>query len=529
MRLIDKSDASLVAGLIAGTIVIFQRPLRFVWEAAWEVQERLQVDLLPALTIFAGVFLFHEARKRQLVKAEARAAAAEAAQMRLRSAELERLMTFSQALANSLDARTLQQVLWRYLPELTGDREFWLLARRSDRWEFLLPDAARRSAGGELEAVAEQVNFAEHELDARRSGVVVGTDLCYPMVAGQTVGVLGIQDGGTITGPQRQALGIASGMMAVAVRNIELFLETQEHGMRDSLTGCFNRGHGLEALDTELARARRTRRPLSILMFDIDHFKTINDQLGHLRGDDMLRAVGAQLTRVLRSTDIRCRYGGDEFLIILPDTALAGAQQAAESVRRMLSGLSIEADGRSIQITVSLGVAETEQGEFGASALVARADAALYEAKRAGRNQWHAAPGHVGRPESVPVPVCANPVGAATGAPAVLVVDDEPGLREFARLALARGGHDVVTVAGHREALTVLRSSRAISLMLVDVVMPEMDGFELAAEARRITPGLRIVFTSAFAPEPGRLAATDRFLAKPFTSASLTGILEEAS
>ena len=151
MRLISRNDASLVVGLIAGTVVIFQRPLRFVWEAALEVQERYHVDLLPALTIFAGVFIFHEARKRQQAKADARAAAAEAAQARMRSAELERLMTFSQALANALDPATLQQALWRYLPAFAGEREFWVLTRRPDRWETFLQDATatrKRSAGG---------------------------------------------------------------------------------------------------------------------------------------------------------------------------------------------------------------------------------------------------------------------------------------------------------------------------------------------------------------------------------------------
>jgi len=139
MRLITRNDASLVVGLVASAVVIFQRPLRLVWEAAWDVQERYHVDLLPALTIFVGVFIFHEARKRQQAKAEGLVVAAEAAQARMRSSELERLMTLSQALASALDPTTLEQVLWRHLPALAGEREFWVLARRSDRWETLLP------------------------------------------------------------------------------------------------------------------------------------------------------------------------------------------------------------------------------------------------------------------------------------------------------------------------------------------------------------------------------------------------------
>lgn len=390
MRLITRNDASLAVGLIAGTVVIFQRPLRVVWEAASDVQERFNVDLLPALTILVSVFIFHEARKRQQARAEARAALAEAAQVRLYSAELQRLMAFGQALANALDQPTLQRVLWRYLPEFAGEREFWLLARRQDYWESLLPDtggAGNRSAE-DLERLANRALSPETLPDARLEGIVQGDALCFPMIAGVPVGVLGIQQGATITGPQRKALGVATGLIAIAVRNVQLFLETQEHNLRDGLTNCYSRGHGLEVLDQELSRARRSREPLSILLFDIDRFKTINDELGHLRGDDLLRAVGAQLTRVLRNSDTRCRYGGDEFLIILPNTPVAGAQQAAESVRQKIATLAIVAGGKTIPITVSIGIAAVGPNDLGVAALIERADKALYQAKHDGRDRW---------------------------------------------------------------------------------------------------------------------------------------------
>ena len=394
MRLITRNDTSLVVGLIAGTVVIFQRPLRFVWEAAMDVQDHYRVDLLPALTIFAGVFIFHEARKRQQAKAEMRAAAAEAAQARLRSAELEVLMTFSQALANALDPTTLQQALWRYLPAFAIERKFWVLTRRPDRWETFLQDTT--TAGSrpleEIEAVAERALSHQAVPDGRLAGIVEGDVLCFPMVAaGVPVSVLGIVDGATMTADQRRALGAATGLIAIALRNVQLFLETREHSLRDGLTNCFNRGHGLETLDGELRRSRRSREPLSILMFDIDHFKTINDELGHLRGDDLLRAVGAQLTRLLRSTDIRCRYGGDEFLIILPATPLIGAQRVAESVRRQMATLAMVADGKTIPVTVSIGVAVAGNTELGVTELILRADEALYQAKRDGRDRSNVA------------------------------------------------------------------------------------------------------------------------------------------
>jgi hypothetical protein len=176
VRLISKNDASLVVGLIAGTVVIFQRPLRFVWEAALDVQERYHVDLLPALTIFAGVFIYHEARKRQQAKAGALAADAEAALARMRSAELERLMTFSQALANALDPTTLQQALWRYLPKFAGEREFWVLTRQPDRWEAFLQNttATRTRPVEELESIADRALSREALPDATVAGIVEG-------------------------------------------------------------------------------------------------------------------------------------------------------------------------------------------------------------------------------------------------------------------------------------------------------------------------------------------------------------------
>jgi diguanylate cyclase (GGDEF)-like protein len=390
VRLITKNDTSLVVGLIAGTIVIFQQPLRRVWQTALDVQDRYHVDLLPALTIFAGVLIFHEARKRQQAKADARALTAEAAQARLRSAELERLMAFSQALANSLDPTTLQQVLWRYLPAFVGERECWALTRRPDRWETLLQStvATRARPTEALEAIADRAVAPDTLVAARTAGIVEQDVLCFPMVASDTVvGALGIQGGVSLGPEQREALGAATGLIAIAVRNVELFWETREHSLRDGLTHCFNRGHGLDTLDGELRRSRRSRQPLSIVMFDIDHFKRVNDQLGHPRGDDLLRAVGAQLTRVLRQSDVRCRYGGDEFLIILPDTPLAGAQQVAESVRREMATLTLVAGGTTIAVSVSVGVATAGPTDLGVTALIERADEGLYEAKRAGRNR----------------------------------------------------------------------------------------------------------------------------------------------
>jgi len=215
-----------------------------------------------------------------------------------------------------------------------------------------------------------------------------GRDTCFPMVAGgAVVGVLGITDDRALTEEQASAIGAAAAVMAIGVKNLQLLSEAREMSLHDALTGCYNRRYALQALDTELQRVRRRGLPLSILMFDIDHFKAVNDKYGHLTGDELLTAVGAQLSRGMRSTDLRCRYAGDEFLIILPDTPAAGAEQVAEALRQSVGRIGINRAPGHDPITISVGVAEVARDETDAKAFLHRADEALYRAKRAGRNR----------------------------------------------------------------------------------------------------------------------------------------------
>ena len=154
----------------------------------------------------------------------------------------------------------------------------------------------------------------------------------------------------------------------------------------DPLTGLHNRRYFERAAAVELDRARRHKRPLSAVMMDIDHFKAVNDTHGHAGGDDVLVAVAAACLSGIRAHDLHARYGGEEFCFLLPDTDLTQAAALAERLRASVSGLSLSAGGRSLHVTASFGVAETGDDES-VAALLGRADDALYEAKRRGRDR----------------------------------------------------------------------------------------------------------------------------------------------
>jgi diguanylate cyclase (GGDEF)-like protein len=183
---------------------------------------------------------------------------------------------------------------------------------------------------------------------------------------------------------------LSTGRRVLALQEQLLATQRQlrEQASRDALTGMWNRAMILDILDRELARSRREGSPVGVIMADLDHFKWINDTHGHLAGDQVLREAGRRLLAVLRPYDTIGRYGGEEFLAVLPGCACAAAMALAERLRQCVSSQPIKVDGGEVTVTLSLGVAAGYGSLVSdAAELLRAADGALYQVKRGGRNR----------------------------------------------------------------------------------------------------------------------------------------------
>jgi two-component system cell cycle response regulator len=297
------------------------------------------------------------------------------------------LVSFAHALTEALSGSAIREVLAPHLAVLAPGREVWVVTWSADRWEPSFSTVESNDDWVARKALASGTLQAKAVNQLQDDHVRLGGQLCFPMIVGdRVIGVFGVQEGEPpFDDAEQRALAAVAALLAIALRNVQLVDDLRERGIRDSLTGCVNRGNGFEVLNTELQRAKRSGRPLSVVMFDIDHFKELNDGHGHLCGDAALVAVAQCLSRVLRKSDVKCRYGGDEFLVILPDTPLSAAGNIGELLCQELSRLVLPAPYEGVSLSVSLGVVSSADGELDGGALLARADAALYRAKAGGK------------------------------------------------------------------------------------------------------------------------------------------------
>jgi diguanylate cyclase (GGDEF)-like protein len=181
--------------------------------------------------------------------------------------------------------------------------------------------------------------------------------------------------------------------MALALANLRLRESLRNQSIRDPLTGLFNRRYMQESLEREIHRANRDQSPIGVVMIDLDHFKNFNDTFGHPAGDALLRALAHLLQSHVRGEDIACRYGGEEFALILPHTSLDVTWQRAELLREKFKHLQPLHDGQVLgSITLSVGVAVYPAHGANGEAVLQAADSALYRAKHSGRDRAVTAP-----------------------------------------------------------------------------------------------------------------------------------------
>ena len=196
--------------------------------------------------------------------------------------------------------------------------------------------------------------------------------------------------GGTaaLSDAKQQLAAAVAEQIALALSNLMLRETLRQQSVRDPLTKLYNRRFLVETLNRELARLERKHLPLSLIMIDVDHFKSFNDTFGHEAGDAVLRDLGEILQRNIRGSDIACRYGGEEFTIVLPEANLEIGRQRAETMREAMRELQPVHDGKPLgPVTLSLGVAWFPEHGRQPDQLLQVADTALYEAKSAGRNR----------------------------------------------------------------------------------------------------------------------------------------------
>jgi len=223
-----------------------------------------------------------------------------------------------------------------------------------------------------------------------------GQVLAAPLLrASEVVGVIALYapiSSEWFTDSDEEALYSLARQAAIAVENVLLHNEAQRASITDPLTGLWNLRYLSMVLNQEVERSARFDRPLSLLMLDLDHFKTVNDTYGHARGDEVLVEFARRLRSVVREVDSVARYGGEEFVVVLPETTIDGAVRLAERIGATVRDSPFTSDeGPALPVTVSVGAAVFPANGTSGSQLLQAADAALYVAKDSGRDRWVAA------------------------------------------------------------------------------------------------------------------------------------------
>jgi diguanylate cyclase (GGDEF)-like protein len=291
--------------------------------------------------------------------------------------------------------------------------------------------------------------------------------------------------------------------------------QLQGEAATDGLTKLYNKSNFIETLNREIKRSIRYGNPLSIIMADIDYFKSINDFYGHLAGDHTLKFIATKLKEELRDSDYIARYGGEEFVVISPSTPQSGAYLVAERLRKTIHSTRVNYRGKEISLTMSFGVASLDDRQPpGVEGFIQMADEALYTAKRAGRNRTCVYE-HAKLDNTYPV---------------VLVVDDEEVVLITVSKMLERLGYGAILARNGREALDLFdQHKKNIDTVFLDVKMPGLSPIEVLTNIKNRSTNVRVLLSSGYSNdqiEENLVNNCDGFLAKPYTPSELSEKLQ---
>ena len=380
MRRTSRSYGPLLIGIAGAATIVFSGPMSRGIDRGLSSMGVSGSVVIPALVLILVALMLHhrlrQAERDQQVRRNTEAIAGDVRRAEERARELEQLVRLGEAVGATLDPKAIHQTVAHHLQPIIGRREIWMTVR-TEGWRLAIGGPDSKASGSDDTFDPAHQPGAWDTFPMFAAGKLVGL-----MGVGQTVG----DRPQPLTDGQRRLLEMAASLVGLSIKNAQLFRKVRQLSAIDVLTGCLTKQHGMNLIAAELRRAQRSAQPVSLLFIDLDHFKQLNDRYGHLFGDTVLGAVGTAMKEALRGSDLRCRYGGEEFVVLLPDTPLDGAKRVAESLRRHLARKAIKRPEGAVFVTASVGVSTATSGELDANALLARADAAMYRSKRDGRN-----------------------------------------------------------------------------------------------------------------------------------------------
>lgn len=310
-----------------------------------------------------------------------------------------RIRSFTQTLSSRLDLSELGDQALTLLQEISGSQGGAIVMDRQGEWKLLVAHGL-----SEPERIVESQVFQGREEDAvqRRiilpPGVTVDAVLTHFIPAdvlltpilhhGLVLGWVVLASSTPFAEEVPRLLPLLMQGLGLALNNAVMHDDLQRVAALDPLTNVYNRRFGMKRLGEELSRAGRNRTPLALLMLDLDHFKRINDSFGHLSGDKVLVRTANVAREMLREGDILLRYGGEEFVVVLPGASIQDAKEVAERIRFAIGHSQIESGEHTLSVTSSIGVAAVSGHKpVSSETLIAQADARLYAAKAAGRDR----------------------------------------------------------------------------------------------------------------------------------------------